>query len=1100
MLAAMALAILGPDAAEPSPEGPDGVTRIILEAEDLKGVDWKRFGAGSPEWRVGRHGYDFYQNNTFGGHWQSRMRTAMTDAGDNEAEITAELEMPREGKYKIWVKYECPPFFNYAFEVRLTGRRGKTLFQKVYGLTESHKHFSFNEKSLTYGDQYWAWGMDHDAAEGYVTWLPAGKMRLTLAKTKNPPPAGARSIDAILITDDLSELSSPRYARYPLLDELRRANRVFLRFRLAKDAPGPVRFTWNRWGKRYPDFYVVNGEHMTLVRSYDSSGRLRVDAKGQPLKHRDGQLEEALQPGESSVWLGVGPALNVENAATFHATAEQVDTKGQPLPAKEQPAAIPFAIDFALEPDAKRIVKSFELTREEGIRTLVVLLQPDLKTEEGREWSMKLVDIYRQVVRELDASPRTAPFPKKMRFYGGTGFPIFRWQGEIDSRNWEAGMELRRALGLNTVPGNTGSGAEIRKQREWLAARGISLTHSLSYHHSQDPESVAKQLQAQDSAADFYYLSYGDEIGLPAVDVAKPEVLQAFREYLRQQKVTPQDLGIADWDAVKPLPSFSAEVAVQIGVVPAGSKGVSLDRTLKRLYWHSSQFRIQQGIAEFVGRTRRLRELLGPQVQSSANLGGMHPFYWVHQSSFIEAFKHEAMTLAFSEDYDYPMPETSRLVAEYLAGYLKSGTKYHGQRIQFYCMPHFPGNSPEHLLQNAVLFWGQNVKDLDWFVAAPDGYSTENYVSPRGGLPIFHMMRRINEMAGLVEDWLEPAQPIPASVALLLSEASDTWELGGLSQWEVKPGSAATNAFNEERKNTYYVLRNAGYAVDLLTEADVRDGLLKPYRALYMQGENLERATARAVAEWVQAGGLLYASAGAARKDEYDEPLADLDAVLGRGSRTAFERYKGPLRAKLELLFLEPLETVRLDSGPSFSALATLERFKAAAGASVLATYADGSPAFVRAQTGKGAGYYAGSFPAEAWARKALPVVPCGKGGPESNSSQFEPTAFDPVPASLILRPLIEAGVAPEIASSQPNIVCNRLASDRAIVVTAVNLAGTTRGPARDVALRIPRVPSAVKVWSTASPQGIEHHLESGSLILRLPALDLAEVIIVETR
>lgn len=39
-----------------SPLGPDGVTRIIVEAEDMQGVDWQSFGAGSPDWQVGRHG------------------------------------------------------------------------------------------------------------------------------------------------------------------------------------------------------------------------------------------------------------------------------------------------------------------------------------------------------------------------------------------------------------------------------------------------------------------------------------------------------------------------------------------------------------------------------------------------------------------------------------------------------------------------------------------------------------------------------------------------------------------------------------------------------------------------------------------------------------------------------------------------------------------------------------------------------------------------------------------------------------------------------------------------------------------------------------
>ena len=1087
--------VASPAQAELPSLGSDGVTRIIVEAEDLEGVDWKRFGAGSTGWRVGRHGFDLYQNNTFGGHWQSRTRTAMTDAGGNRARLRARVVIPKAGKYKLWVKYECPPLFNYAFDVRLS-KGMKTLFDKTFGLIESPKHFSFT-KTLTTGSLYWAWGLDHDAAEGYVVELPEGKLTLTLSKVRSPEPAGARSIDAIMLTDDLSEISSPRFPRYPLLDELRRGNHLFLRYRLSPDAPEAARLTWNRWGKRYNDFYCVSGEHMKLVRAYDAQGNLLVGEDGKPVPTPNGQLTGLLQPGETSAWLDIGPGLNVESTATLICKAELLGPNGRP--AKEQPRSIPFSIDIASQPSERHIVKSFELTPEENIRTLVVLLQPDPDTPVGLEWSMKLADVYRRVTRELDAIPRQAPFPKKMRFYAGTGWPVYPQQPH-DTLNWEVGMQFRRALGLNTVVGNTFSGEEVRRQQKWLREKGFQPIPSMFYQHSQDPDKTAKLVQENDSAEEFYYLSYGDEIGLPHVDVSKPEIVAAFHAYLKRHGMKPQDLGLSDWDKVKPLNSFSADVAVKIGVIPEGQQAEAVDRTLRRLYWHSSQFRIEQGIADFAAKTRRLRELLGHQVQTSANLGGMHPFYWVHQSSFIEAFKHDAMTLAWSEDYDYCQPETSRLAVEFLAGYLKAGTKYHGQRMQFYCMPHFPGQSPEHLVQNAVLLWGQNVKDLDWFSTPPDGYTTENYVNPRGGMPTFRMMREINEMAGVVEDWLEPAQPVPAQVALLLSEASDIWEVRGKGQWDVKPGSESTNAFQEERKNTYNVLRNAGYRVDLVTEADVQDGHLDPYRALYLGGENLERATAGRIADWVKAGGVLYASGGAARKDEYDEPLDALDAVLGRGKQISYQRYKGPLRSKLELLFLEALDRVTLADGTAFDALATMERFAAAGGADILATYANGSPAVVKAQTGKGTGTYIGTMPGEAWAKKALPVVPCGKGGPESNSSQFEPTDFDPVAASVILRPLLESGIQPEVRVDKPYIVCNRLASGLGTVITIVNLGQTQKGSTQDVTLDIDGLAEPGKVWSYAFRSGLEHQFEAGTLSVRLPSLGLVDIVVVQSK
>ena len=157
----------------------------------------------------------------------------------------------------------------------------------------------------------------------------------------------------------------------------------------------------------------------------------------------------------------------------------------------------------------------------------------------------------------------------------------------------------------------------------------------------------------------------------------------------------------------------------------------------------------------------------------------MHPFYWMHQSSFIESFKGHAMSLAWTEDYTYCQPEGSRLVADFEAAYLRKGASYHGQPMMYYCMPHWPGNTPEYLIQCAVMEWGQNVKELDFFSAGPDAFSTENYVASRGGMPVWKAIRTISGMAGLIEDHLLPAKTEPAKIAMLLSESSDVWELNG---------------------------------------------------------------------------------------------------------------------------------------------------------------------------------------------------------------------------------------------------------------------------------------------------------------------------------
>src|SRR5690349_6114470 len=95
-------------AAPPQPAAPAAPepTRIVIEAEDMTGVDQAKFGPGKG-WQVGRWGHDLYQNMVFGGVWASRLRNAMTDATDAPAEAFSDVTVPAAGTYKLWVKYEC---------------------------------------------------------------------------------------------------------------------------------------------------------------------------------------------------------------------------------------------------------------------------------------------------------------------------------------------------------------------------------------------------------------------------------------------------------------------------------------------------------------------------------------------------------------------------------------------------------------------------------------------------------------------------------------------------------------------------------------------------------------------------------------------------------------------------------------------------------------------------------------------------------------------------------------------------------------------------------------------------------------------------------
>ena len=95
--------------------------------------------------------------------------------------------------------------------------------------------------------------------------------------------------------------------------------------------------------------------------------------------------------------------------------------------------------------------------------------------------------------------------------------------------------------------------------------------------------------------------------------------------------------------------------------------------------------------------------------------------------------------------------------------------------------------------------------------------------------------------------------------------------------------------------------------LDVLVEGDdPRD-----YRVIYLADQHVSRAATKALTAWVQAGGRLFASAGAGMFDEFNQPNAPMSDLLGIELQTLVTA-KEPLRfEKQDLPFAAPLETIR---------------------------------------------------------------------------------------------------------------------------------------------------------------------------------------------
>jgi hypothetical protein len=141
-------------------------------------------------------------------------------------------------------------------------------------------------------------------------------------------------------------------------------------------------------------------------------------------------------------------------------------------------------------------------------------------------------------------------------------------------------------------------------------------------------------------------------------------------------------------------------------------------------------------------------------------------------------------------------------------------------------------------------------------------------------------------------------------------------------------------------------LAHAQMPVDVVAERQVERGLLEGYKVCYLSRPNLTRAAAMKLKAWVQAGGTLFLTAGAAMKDEYNRPLDVLDDILP-AQRSELKTLQAFRASGRYLSTLQSKDTVTWPSGTA-EVLSVKQPLTARPGAETLATFADGSAAIVR--------------------------------------------------------------------------------------------------------------------------------------------------------
>ena len=253
--------------------------------------------------------------------------------------------------------------------------------------------------------------------------------------------------------------------------------------------------------------------------------------------------------------------------------------------------------------------------------------------------------------------------------------------------------------------------------------------------------------------------------------------------------------------------------------------------------------------------------------------------------------------------------------------------------------------------------------------------------------------------------------------ALLYNRTDETWN---------------GNPWNRtDRIYTFFGLRHAHVPVDLVLEDDLTEEGLKRFRVLYLNGTNLRRDALRAVAGWVERGGVLVGVSSTAVRDEYDDPLEEAVALFGArqapggGSDGSAEVHQPLLTAH------GPIDTVTVGESPLTPALTVpvvgVKTVLEPTSGSPIARYADGTCAGVYREQGKGKVLLLGVMPGYLYAHNA------------PRDAEGRPVNYTADRRALIAKPALAAG-PPSATHTESLVEVARFDHDSGIAVVVTDL------------------------------------------------------------
>jgi hypothetical protein len=1058
--------------------------RLIAEAEDFRVV--------KGPWKVVPFRENYYAS-TFAISFLSRMGCLGAPeqmAPGEEAVAEQQVVLPRAGDFQVLARYEQPFNFSVEFTIEIF-QGGKSVYKEMFGRLQDPRIWALNGHKYVPMERY-SWGGTDN-----VVWQKKGTVKLqqgpaTLRLIAGPqleggkPRAAAarRHVDVICLTDDTAGMEAQKKTNYLEFDGwLVQDGDLFVRFTNPADGIGPcVPIIAPEVGGQHSPYYVhVRDWPTTHVLK---SGRLSeptnylltgprsktvpanlLATELDPIKYYKSDPKnpkakpapvipdaEYLPPGTASGWVPMGQVLDALHNCTWHPQALY----------KGKADGVYLKLEFAV-PDGKGGLKTIKTNTVKGKPVEFempgnVAPSPDLaKALAERFWLPEIrtqKEALNWLIGHVKKFPNKGPTPKRLLLYGVMGF------GGL-SANLPEAKELALLLGDNTTVNQDG------KKRQ-LAA------------HWPDPKIEAikkKETEIKDQFKDILIVSYGDEIHLPALPVTDAE----FATWLKARGV-------------------KYDGAVKVITVKPGDKAEAIAAARAHpLYYYSQLCMKEKGGKLFADGTAYYSS---KGILTGANYSP-HANYLINELDYVRPFKMKAMTMPWSEDYVWQIPEFSVQVTGYLVSGLRAGAKYHNLPIHMYVMPHSPGNTPRDFRLSFYTAVAHGSKMINYFCASPLAVAaTENYIAT-DDLAMWKQVHACSHEAGVFEDYVVDGKVRPAKVGLLLSSVDDV--MTGASNFSLA-------MHNNERKAIYYALRHRQVPVDFVTEDDLIEGLADGYQVIYVTQQWMHSKALAALQKWVENGGTVVALCGGGFKNEFNQANPAANQFYGVKDQkfstdpNLVSKYllqeNQPFLTKQDLPVYVPFDKVKWSQGNAMLADVPVMVWKQTlqpADAKVLGTFGDGSPAVVRRKHGKGKVILFGFLPGQAYLKSGLPLRPADRGATDGGFSHFLPTGMHASLRQLLVDEMLPAGSARPVTCSETLVETTCIdtpaqgGKGARLAVPMMNFTGKALDI---VAVRIKGVAGAKSVRSVERGP-LQPQFLGGDMFVALP-LDVADMLLID--